>query len=252
MLSPEVGKCRWKCSASSGIQMNNRFVGKVPVPKHDFEFLCLFSINQYLSLPSWVFLFPLALPQHASAMGTPTLVILTWLRGWRRAIAAAASVTTASTTRKGSTASAASWASTATSGGPSLPQTPANVSQQPRTTEGLLKGEIVKPKVRSSCRSLEQSSCFTEGLGALWILFVILLAKSSGDICRVKVYRCCWQICPKDPCSLRAGEERWLIYFLLLLFLERKSCILFSCSPCLAIFATSEWGSSASRGAADK
>lgn len=160
-------------------------------------------------------------------MGMPTLVTSTWMRGWRRAIAVAASVTTASTTRRGSTASAASWASTATSGSPSLPQTPANVSQWPCTREGLLKWERVKRKLRSSCPSLEQSSCFSEGQGALWILSVILFAKCSGDICRAKVCRCCWQICPKDPCSLRVGEDRWLIYFLLLLFLERKSCILF-------------------------
>lgn len=136
-------------------------------------------------------------------MGMPTLVILTWMRGWRRAIAVVASVTTVSTTRRGSTASAASWASTATSGSPSLPQTPANVSQWPCTSEGLLKWESVKWKVRSPCPSLQQSSCFSAGQGALWILFVILLAKSSGDICRVKVCRSV----PRIPLAWGEGKR---------------------------------------------
>lgn len=88
-------------------------------------------------------------------MGTLILVILTWMRGWRRAIAVAVSVTTVSTTRKGSTASAASQASTGTSGSPSLPLTPANVSQKPFTGKMLLKWEGVKGKVTSSCPYLE-------------------------------------------------------------------------------------------------
>lgn len=63
---------------------------------------------------------------RASVMGMPTPVTLTWMRGWHQATAVVVSATTVSTTQRGSTANAASQASTETCESPSLPQMLAN------------------------------------------------------------------------------------------------------------------------------
>lgn len=247
MLPPETGKRGGKRSDTSFIWTNS-FIGQVPIPKRRF-FACLFYKSSSFPALTSVCV-PFGFAQRASATGTPTLVTLTWMRGWRRAIAAAASATAASTTPRGSTASAASWASTGTSGSPSLPQTPANVSQRPATA-CFLKGKVSDERrdllapPRSNLLASVKGGEFFES--SLWYYLqkavVIFAGWKSADAVDKSV--------PRISAAWGQGRERINLLSPIAIFGE-ENCILFSCSPCSVTVATSESGSSASRSAADK
>lgn len=165
-------------------------------------------------------------------MGMPTPVTLTWMRGWHQATAVVVSATTVSTTQRGSTASAASQASTETCESPSLPQMLANVSQQPLTDVRLLLSGRPS-KVRSSCSCLEQSSCFSKAWGVLSSMqfefsYLCCLQKAMMRFAGQKPADAVDKCIPRIPVGWGQGKKDESLT--LLLFLESKSSpIMFAC-----------------------
>lgn len=193
---------------------------------------------------------PLASSQRASVTGMLTLVILTWMRGWHQAIAVAASATTVSTTQKDSTVSAASRASTGTSGSHSLPRTPANVSQQPFTSKVLLKwegdkGKTFLPLPREICLLL----CMTGS--SLNSLFDAVHKKQWCGFAGWKPADTVDKSIPRIPVALGQGKRDYSFTF---------SCYFWRAKAASCLYVLLIWwllqpqkqGASANRGAGDK